>query len=467
MIAPIAASRMTATVMPPEVLDALKPEWVVPLVAVLVHKSNQTETGSIFEVGGGHVAKLRWERSKGALLRADDSFTPGALLKKWDTVGDFSAGAEYPTGVANFMELLEDAQKLPPNPPAENIEFKGKVALITGAGAGLGRIYALQFAKYGAKVVVNDLMDPDTTVQEIQKLGGQAVGVKASAEDGDAVVKAAIDAYGRIDVIVNNAGILRDKAFANMDDKMFKQVLDVHLRGTYKVSKAAWPYMLKQKYGRIINTTSTSGIYGNFGQANYAAAKCGILGFSRALAREGKKYNIFVNTIAPNAGTNMTRSIMPEEMVQAFKPDYVAPLVVLLGSDKVPEPATGRLFEVGSGWVGETRWQRTGGVGFPIDKPLTPEEVLAKWETILNFDDGRADHPDDPSAGTAKIMANMENRSAAAKKEKKAGEPNKEILANIEAAKKAKAEGTDFSYDERDVILYSKSEREDTGVSSS
>ncbi|KAM0708568.1 hypothetical protein Q7P35_005220 [Cladosporium inversicolor] len=454
VIAPIAASRMTATVMPPEVLDALKPEWVVPLVAVLVHKSNQTETGSIFEVGGGHVAKLRWERSKGALLRADDSFTPGALLKKWDTVGDFSAGAEYPQGVANFMELLEDAQKLPPNPPAENIEFKGKVALITGAGAGLGRIYALQFAKYGAKIVVNDLVDPDTTVQEIQKLGGQAVGVKASAEDGDAVVKAAIDAYGRIDIIVNNAGILRDKAFANMEDKMFKQVLDVHLRGTYKVSKAAWPYMLKQKYGRIINTTSTSGIYGNFGQANYAAAKCGILGFSRALAREGKKYNILVNTIAPNAGTNMTRSIMPEEMVQAFKPDYVAPLVVLLGSDKVPEPATGRLFEVGSGWVGETRWQRTGGVGFPIDKPLTPEEVLSKWETILNFDDGRADHPDDPSAGTAKIMANMENRSAAAKKEKKAGEPNQEILANIEAAKKAKAEGTDFAYDERDVILY-------------
>jgi multifunctional beta-oxidation protein len=299
-------------------------------------------------------------------------------------------------------------------------------------------------------------MDPDTTVQEIQKLGGQAVGVKASAEDGDAVVKAAIDAYGRIDIIVNNAGILRDKAFANMDDKMFKQVLDVHLRGTYKVSKAAWPYMLKQKYGRIINTTSTSGIYGNFGQANYAAAKCGILGFSRALAREGKKYNIYVNTIAPNAGTNMTRSIMPEEMVQAFKPDYVAPLVTLLGSDKVPEPATGRLFEVGSGWVGETRWQRTGGVGFPIDKPLTPEEVLSKWETILNFDDGRADHPDDPSAGTEKIMANMENRSSAAKKEKKSSEPNQEILSNIEAAKKAKAEGTDFSYDERDVILYSE-----------
>lgn len=452
VIAPIAASRMTATVMPPEVLDALKPEWVVPLVAVLAHKSNESETGAIFEAGGGHMAKLRWERAKGQLLRADESYTPGALLSKWQGVSDFSKPS-YPTGVANFMELLEEAQKLPANPPAEKVEFNGKVVLVTGAGAGLGRIYALQFAKAGAKVVVNDLMDPEPCVEEIKKMGGQAVGVKASAEDGDKVVKETIDAFGRIDVIVNNAGILRDKAFNNMDDKMFQQVLDVHLRGTYKVTKAAWPYFLKQKYGRIVNTTSTSGIYGNFGQANYAAAKCGILGFSRALAREGAKYNIYVNTIAPNAGTNMTRSIMPEEMVQAFKPDYVAPLVVLLCSDKVPEPATGRLFEVGSGWAAETRWQRSGGYGFPVDVQLTPEEVKSKWSTILNFDDGRADHPSDPSAGTERIMANMENRSKATKKSKGGDE---DYLANIEKAKNTKADGTDFEYTERDVILYSK-----------
>lgn len=136
----------------------------------------------------------------------------------------------------------------------------------------IGRCYCLAFAKLGAAVVVNDLMNPDDVVQEIQKLGGKAVGVKASAEDGDAVVKAAIDAYGRIDIIINNAGILRDKAFTNMDDKLWDQVIAVHLRGTYKVTKAAWPYFLKQKYGRVVNTTSTSGIYGNFGQANYAAA---------------------------------------------------------------------------------------------------------------------------------------------------------------------------------------------------
>ena len=300
---------------------------------------------------------------------------------------------------------------------------------------------------------MNDLVNPDTVVQEIQKTGGEAVGNKASAEDGDAVVKAAIDAYGRIDIIINNAGILRDKAFANMDDQQFDQVLAVHLRGTYKVTKAAWPYFLKQKYGRVVNTTSTSGIYGNFGQANYAAAKCGILGFSRALAREGAKYNIYVNTIAPNAGTNMTRSIMPEEMVQAFKPDYVAPLVLLLCSDKMPDPPTGQLFEVGSGWQAQTRWQRTGGHGFPIDVPLTPEAVLKVWDRIVNFDDGRADNPESAQDGLKSIMANFENRASGSSGGRSEGS---QYLQAIEQAKQAKAEGTPFSYDEKDVILYSE-----------
>ena len=407
VIAPIAASRMTETVMPPDVLKALQPEWVVPLVATLVHKDTQ-ENGSIFEVGGGHAAKIRWERSSGALLKADETYTPGAILAKWNEVNNFK-NAEYPTGPANFLGLLEESMKMSPAPKAEELSFKDKVVLITGAGAGIGRAYALAFAKAGAKLVINDLMNPEDVVAEIKKLGGEAVGVKCGCEDGDAVVKGAIDAFGRLDILINNAGILRDKAFTNMDDKLWHQVMDVHLRGTYKVTKAAWPYMLKQKYGRIINTTSTSGIYGNFGQANYAAAKCGILGFSRALAREGAKYNIFVNTIAPNAGTQMTRTVMPEEMVQAFKPDYIAPLVLLLSSDKVPEP-TGGLYEVGSGWVGKTRWQRTGGFGFPVDKPLTPEAVVAQWKSIVTFDE-RADHPESSADGLKSIMANMENKS--------------------------------------------------------
>jgi multifunctional beta-oxidation protein len=288
-------------------------------------------------------------------------------------------------------------------------------------------------------------------VQEIIKAGGKAVGNKASAEDGDAVVKAAIDAYGRIDIVINNAGILRDKAFTNMDDKLWNQVVNVHLRGTYKVTKAAWPYFLKQKYGRVVNTTSTSGIYGNFGQANYAAAKLGILGFSRALALEGAKYNIKVNTIAPNAGTNMTRSIMPEEMVQAFKPEYVAPLVAALSSDAVPGAGTKGLYEVGSGWFASTRWQRSGGHGFPVDVKLTPEAVAAQFKRIIDFDDGRADHPEDSQAGTERIMANMSNRS---KGEEAAPSGNEGILANIEKAKSLTAEGTQFDYTDRDVILY-------------
>ncbi|OQD73715.1 hypothetical protein PENDEC_c014G02056 [Penicillium decumbens] len=450
VIAPIAASRMTATVMPPDVLENLKPDWVVPLVAALVHSSNTTETGGIYEVGGGHVAKLRWERAKGALLKTDDSLTPGAIARKWNDVNDFSQ-PEYPTGPADFMGFLENGLKMPSAPKGEEPDFKGRVALVTGGGAGLGRAYCLLFAKLGASVVVNDLVNPDDVVNEIKQMGGKAVGNKASCEDGDAVVKSAIDAFGRIDVLVNNAGILRDKAFTNMDDNLWNSVINVHLRGTYKVTKAAWPYFLKQKYGRVVNTASTSGIYGNFGQANYAAAKLGILGLSRTLAMEGAKYNIKVNTIAPNAGTNMTRTIMPEEMVQAFKPDYVAPLVVLLCSDAAPEPSTKGLFECGSGWFGRTRWQRSGGHGFPVDVKLTPEEVVAKWKQIVDFDDGRADHPEDAQAGAERIMANMANRRGG----ESSGE--NEYLQNIEKAKGLSTEGTAFDYEDRDIILYNLS----------
>lgn len=271
VIAPIAASRMTETVMPPDLLALMKPEWVVPLVAVLVHKNNTSETGSIFEVGGGHVAKLRWERSSGLLLKADESYTPGAIIKKWDQVTDFS-NPQYPSGPNDFLTLLEESLKLGPNDSGEKVDFTGRVALVTGGGAGIGRAYCLAFARAGASVVVNDLVNPDDVVNEIKQMGGKAVGAKFSAEDGDAVVKAAIDAFGRIDIVVNNAGILRDKAFNNMDDSLWDPVMNVHARGTYKVTKAAWPYFLKQKYGRVLNTTSTSGIYGNFGQANYAAA---------------------------------------------------------------------------------------------------------------------------------------------------------------------------------------------------
>lgn len=271
VIAPLAASRMTETVMPPEVLEQLKPQWVVPLVAVLTHKSNTNENGSIFELGGGHVAKIRWERSQGLLLKADESYTPGAVLKQWNKVTDFTNPA-HPDGPNDFLGLLEKSMKLGPSEQGENPDFKGKVVLITGAGAGIGRAYAHAFAKAGATIAVNDLVNPDDVVNEIKKAGGKAVGIKASSEEGDKVVQAVIDAFGRIDIIINNAGILRDKAFTNMTDELWFPVMNVHLRSTYKITKAAWPHLVKQKYGRIINTTSTSGVYGNYGQSNYAAA---------------------------------------------------------------------------------------------------------------------------------------------------------------------------------------------------
>ncbi|KLU82708.1 peroxisomal hydratase-dehydrogenase-epimerase [Magnaporthiopsis poae ATCC 64411] len=450
VIAPVAASRMTETVMPPDVLELMKPEWVVPLVAVLTHKSNTQETGGIYEVGGGHAAKLRWERSSGLLLKCDESYTPGAVIKGWNKVTDFS-NPQYPSGPNDFVTLLEESVKLGPNDKGEDVDFKGRVALVTGGGAGIGRAYCLAFAKGGASVVVNDLMNPDGVVNEIKAMGGKAVGVKASAEDGDAVVKAAIDAFGRIDIVINNAGILRDKAFTNMDDSLWDPVMNVHARGTYKVTKAAWPYFLKQKYGRVVNTTSTSGIYGNFGQANYAAAKCAILGFSRALALEGVKYNIYVNTIAPNAGTAMTKTILPEELVQAFKPEYIAPLVLALCSDKIPKDPTGGLYEVGSGWQGQTRWQRSGGVGFPVDVKLTPETVAKNFAKIVDFDDGRADHPSKTQDSIGKIMANMENKSG--NKNASSSSGNKHLEA-IERAKKAEPKGTEFRYTDRDSILY-------------
>ena len=271
-LAPATATRMTETVMAPDRLAALKPEWVVPIVAVLVHSSNTKETGSIFQIEAGFVSKIRWERSEGAFLRPDDSLTPGVILKNWNTILDFSRNPQYPNRASHSMNNLKKASRLPPNPKTEQPDFRSKVVLVTGAGAGLGRAYALAFAKVGAKVVVNDVKHAEIVAQSIRSAGGDAVGVNLSVEDGDGIVKACIDAYGRIDMIINNAGILRDKAMLNMTDELWEPVMNVHLRGTYKITKAAWPHMMRQRYGRIVNVTSTTGIYGKFGQANYATA---------------------------------------------------------------------------------------------------------------------------------------------------------------------------------------------------
>ncbi|XP_052598135.1 peroxisomal multifunctional enzyme type 2 [Peromyscus californicus insignis] len=278
---------------------------------------------------------------------------------------------------------------------ASPLRFDGRVVLVTGAGGGLGRAYALAFAERGALVVVNDLggdfkgvgkgsSAADKVVEEIRRKGGKAVANYDSVEAGEKLVKTALDAFGRIDVVVNNAGILRDRSFSRISDEDWDIIQRVHLRGSFLVTRAAWEHMKKQKYGRILMTSSASGIYGNFGQANYSAAKMGILGLCNTLAIEGRKSNIHCNTIAPNAGSRMTQTVMPEDIVEALKPDYVAPLVLWLCHESCEE--NGGVFEVGAGWIGKLRWERTlGAIVRQRNQPMTPEAVRANWEKICDF----------------------------------------------------------------------------------
>jgi multifunctional beta-oxidation protein len=206
-------------------------------VAVLSHATTTKETGSIFEAAAGHFSKIRWQRSAGVQLRPDDSLTPGAVLQHWNKIVDFSHNAEAATSVADSMAQLHAGLKLAPNAPGQHIDFKDKVVLVTGAGEGLGRAYAQLFAKLGAKVAVNDVVGAKVVTNDINTTGGTAIAITTSVEQGDLVVKAVIDKWKRIDIIINNAGILRDKAFTNMTDDMWHAVLSVHLRGIYKITK--------------------------------------------------------------------------------------------------------------------------------------------------------------------------------------------------------------------------------------
>ena len=228
------------------------------------------------------------------------------------------------------------------------IRFDGKVAIVTGAGAGLGRSHALALAARGAKVVVNDFGGArDGTggsseaalavVDEIQKAGGVAIANGANVADFEqvqAMVKQTMDAFGRVDILVNNAGILRDKTFSKLDMTDIKAVIDVHLMGSIHCTKAVWDIMREQNYGRIVMTTSASGMYGNFGQSNYAAAKMALVGLMNALTPEGRKNNVRVNTVAPVAATRMTADVLPEEMLKRIQPDRVTPAVLYLCSEE-------------------------------------------------------------------------------------------------------------------------------------
>jgi NAD(P)-dependent dehydrogenase (short-subunit alcohol dehydrogenase family) len=280
---------------------------------------------------------------------------------------------------------------------------EGRVVVVTGAGGGVGREHALLFARRGARVVVNDLGGArdgtgsgtgmaDGVVKEITEAGGEAVAnydSVASAEGGAGVVQTALDTWGRIDVVVNNAGILRDVTFAKMALEQWDAVQQVHLYGAYHVTRAAWPHFREQSHGRVIVTTSTTGLYGNFGQANYAAAKLGLVGLINTLALEGAKYNITANAVAPVAATRMTEDILPQEALAALDPAYVAPVVVYLAGDECRD--TGIVILAGGG-----RYHRVvqlASQGAHFDAVPSVDELGAQWGRINDLTDGIIGRP--------------------------------------------------------------------------
>jgi NAD(P)-dependent dehydrogenase (short-subunit alcohol dehydrogenase family) len=294
----------------------------------------------------------------------------------------------------------------------DQIRFDGKVVLITGAGNGLGRSYALLFGARGAKVLVNDLgasrhgdgkssAAATAVVDEILALGGDAAANFDSVEEGGNIVQAALDRFGTIDIIINNAGILRDVSFHKMFQEDWERILRVHLHGSFSVTRAAWPILRDKGYGRVIFTTSAAGIYGNFGQANYSAAKLGLYGLANTLAIEGHSKGIHVNTVAPIAGSRLTEAILSPQQVAALKPEYVTPLVAWLCHASCTE--TGGLFEVGAGYCSKLRWERTRGYVFGEGGGLCPEDFAEQWATITDF--SAAEHPTRIEDTFTRIMA--------------------------------------------------------------
>jgi NAD(P)-dependent dehydrogenase (short-subunit alcohol dehydrogenase family) len=274
------------------------------------------------------------------------------------------------------------------------IRFDGKVAIVTGAGGGLGRAHALELASRGAKVVVNDLggavdgtggnsKAAEAVVAEIKAAGGTAIANGASVTDDAGVahlVKQTMDTFGRVDILVANAGILRDKTFAKMELKDFDAVMAVHVMGTVKPTKALWQIMRDQQYGRIVVTTSSTGLYGNFGQSNYGAAKLALIGFMNTLKLEGAKDNVKVNAICPVAATRMTENIIPPNVFEMLKPEYVTPGVVYLVSEDAP---TGTILTAGGGVFAAAEMIETDGVN--MGHKATADDVAANWSKIADF----------------------------------------------------------------------------------
>ena len=274
------------------------------------------------------------------------------------------------------------------------IEFKGRVAIVTGAGGGLGREHALALAARGARVLVNDLggtrdgsggssSAAQAVVDEIRAAGGEALANGASVTDPVAVqamVQQAVDAWGRVDILVNNAGILRDKSFAKMELADFQLVVDVHLMGAVYCTKAVWALMNAQQYGRIVMTTSSSGLYGNFGQSNYGAAKMALVGLMQTLSLEGAKNNIRVNCLAPTAATRMTEGLMPQEVLDALKPEAVVPAMLVLAHENAP---TRTILCAGAGTFEAAHVTLTSGIHLGLGDEV-PEQLAERLAEVTS-----------------------------------------------------------------------------------
>ncbi|MBI5512197.1 MAG: SDR family NAD(P)-dependent oxidoreductase [Deltaproteobacteria bacterium] len=336
-------------------------------------------------------------------------------------------------------------------PMADELRFDGRVALVTGAGNGLGRMHALLLGRRGCKVLVNDLggsafgegkgtSAADKVVEEIRAAGGEAAANYDSVEDGDKIVKAALDAFGRLDIVINNAGILRDTSFQKMSEADWDLIYRVHVKGAFKVTHAAWNHLRDAGYGRVLFTASAAGIYGNFGQANYSMAKLGLVGLANTLALEGKKRGVLVNTIAPIAGSRLTETVLPRELIDALRPEFVSPLVAYLCHESCTE--TGGLYEVGGGFLAKLRWERAEGHAFKLSRTLTPEQVAEHFGEVTDF--SRATHPQTINESMEPILGNLGSAKSRGGNE----------FIDVDEALAAPPLEARNAYDERDVALY-------------